>query len=187
MVANLVLVNAIGVDTLLRGAGAKKLSPNHLTPELVGVYAARSLMMIIGVLTISVVLWIVLRIFRQPLLDGNSVKYLVALTICSYAAYAREVLRLIITFVVVLWHHILKVPLTSGQAIQINIAAFLRGPVSRPLFILARSLDVLMLGFLGLITVGLWKVVPNLPIHRAASVTVVTWLIYLGLSLFWGR
>ena len=188
MLANLVLVHAIGVDTLLRAAQAnegRQSNLDDLSPELIGVYGARSLVMLVGLLTISTVLWVVLQAFRRSLWAGQSLEYVVVLAICSYAAYVREVLRLIITLAVVAWHQVFKVPLTSGRAIQTNAAAFLHVPISHPLFSLSRSLDVLMFGFLGLVTVELWKAIPNLPLHRAASAVVVTWLIYLGLALIW--
>ena len=76
-------------------------------------------------------------------------------------------------------------PLTSGLAIKINAAEFLDGPVSGAALFLARSCDLLMFGFLGLVTIGFSRVIPGLSLLRAGAVTIVSWITYLGLAFVW--
>ena len=103
MVANLVLVNAIGVDTILRRSqsGARGSHTDGLGPELVGVYAAKPLLMIAGTLVISIVMWLVVRAFHGQGVNEKNLDYIVVFAVCSYAACAREAVRLVLTTVVV--------------------------------------------------------------------------------------
>jgi hypothetical protein len=109
------------------------------------------------------------------------------LAVCAYAAYAREAARLLVTLAVVSWGRLSGVPPTSAQDLRLNAAALLHEPVASRLFVLARSLDVLMFGFLALVAVGLAKAIPGLTLRRAAAATLVSWLTYVGLAVVWGR
>jgi len=83
------------------------------------------------------------------------------------------------------WHRFSGVPMTYD--IKTSAAAFLNVTVTGRVFILARSLDVLMFGFLALVAVGLWKTIPTLRLQRANEVVLLSWLIYVALAVTFGR
>ncbi len=142
--------------------------------------------MVLGLLMISLIICAILQRFHLSPAREKGAKYGIILTICAYAACAREAARLIITLVVVTWRHILGMPLTAGQDIKLSIADFLTAPVDHRLFRLAIDMDVLMLGFIALATFLIWKMFPSLELRRAIGVTTTSWLIYIGLTVMWG-
>jgi hypothetical protein len=135
-------------------------------------------------------MWLVLNFRRSSVSETGAetrTRYAVVLAICSYAAYAREAVRLIMTLVVVSWHLLARIPMAYPDDFKTNAAAFMNPNAARQLFLVARSLDVLMFGFLALAIVGLWKTIPNLRLQRANEVVLVSWVIYVGLAVTLGR
>jgi hypothetical protein len=190
LLSNLVVVNAIGVAVIMGRFQSDARLKTGGSAVFAGLYAAQTGVMLIGLLTISVVMWLVLNFRRSSVAETGAetgARYRIVFTICSYAAYAREAVRLIITLVVVSWHHFSRVPLAYADDIKTNAAAFLSENAARPVFLLAKSLDVLMFGFLALVGVGLWKTIPNLRLQRATEVVLLSWLIYVALAVTFGR
>jgi hypothetical protein len=190
LLSNLVVVNAIGVAVIMRRFQSDAGLKTGGSAVFAGLYAAQTGVMLIGLLTISIVMWVVLNLRRSSVPETGAetgAGYRIVFTICSYAAYARETVRLIITLVVVSWRHFSRVPLAYAGDIKTNAAAFLNVNTARPLFNLAKSLDALMFGFLALVAIGLWKTIPNLRLQRANEVVLLSWLIYVALAVTFGR
>jgi len=187
LLSNLIIVNAIGPSVILGRVPTRVMSRAGESATFAGLYAGRTAKMIVGLLLISLVIWLVLRIVHKRSETEGGAAFAITFTVCSHAAYAREAVRFIIWLVAVAWHCVVRVPLTETQQIKTNLAAVLDLEPPGRLFILARAIDVLTFLFLGVVAVGLWKVVPNLRPRRAAAVVLVSWLIYVGLALLWGR
>jgi hypothetical protein len=185
LLTNLILVNAIGADVIVKRIPVKVMSRAGASATFAGLYIATTFTMLVGCVTISVVMWMVLRILYGSYTAGSGTTYTIMLTVCAYAAFARECARFMIAIAAVSWHHFSRTPLRSAQDLRTSLAAFMLTG-SRQQFILAKSMDVLMLWFLVVVAVGLSKAIPNLRLHRAVTVVLFSWLIYIGLALAWG-
>jgi len=190
LLANFVVVKAIGTDVLMNRLPTDAKSKMAEPALLVALCTSRTALMAVGLLVMSFVMWLVLNFRRSSVAETGAearARFGVVLAVCAYAAYAREAVRLIITLAAVSWHHFARVPLVYADDIKTNAAAFLGPNAAGPLFRLARSLDALMFGFLALAIVGLWKTIPNLRLQRANEVVLVSWVIYVGLAVTLGR
>jgi hypothetical protein len=126
-------------------------------------------------LKLALVLVFALVIFALLRLSNLGVPYWTVLAVCSYGAYARELLDLSIKAVVVAYHRFTEVPLTNA-AIPTDASVFLHAPEGW-LRSLIESLDLLTLWYLVVVIFGLTKAVPTLRFYRAALVTASPWLL----------
>jgi hypothetical protein len=178
LLSNIVIVNAIGLDVIM-GRAHSLHAPNKLTLILT-IYSAKTILVLLGLIVIAAVFYTVLRVVE------SSEQFGAVLTICSYAAYAREAARLVIALGAVSYYRLTHVKMIGASEITTSAVVFLRKPASsRLLYYLVNSLDVLTLVFMGLVIIGLWKGVPHLRLPRAILVAAISWLVYLGLGFVW--
>jgi hypothetical protein len=183
--SNLVIVNAIGADVILGRAPAWMSRDDSAT--MAGLYVGNTVGAIAGLFLISVAIWLVLNIVHVRSAAKGGVAFGRIFTVCSYAAYAREAIGFVVVLLEIWWYHVLRVPLIDARLTLTNAAAFLPAPVGRRLLIVARSADVLMLLFLAVVAIALCKVIPDLRPRRAIAVVFMSWLVYVGIAVLWGR
>ena len=170
LLSSAIFLNAVGPEAIARVAEVAG-NPGIGGPALVlGFYLVKPILMVMGLLVTATVLWAVLRITKT----GSS--YRTVLAVCSYAAYAREAVKCLLTVVAVTYSHLFHTPLRS---VVTDATVFLSGAgTNRLVYRLLSDLDGLTLGFLTLVTIGLWKTSHNLRLQKAAEVVSASWLTY---------
>jgi hypothetical protein len=184
---NLVILKAIGVDTVLARVPARMASELGHFGTLSALYAGRTVQMIAGLLVFTVALWLALRILDTGIHIACDATFSLMFTVSCYAAYVREAAKLFVSAAVVCWHRLTSTRMVEGHEVRTNLAALLDSVPSGRLFVLARSVDALTFLFLVLIAAGLPKVIPGLSLRRAAAVVLIAWLLYVALAVVWGR
>jgi len=89
LLSNLVVVNAIGVAVIMGRFQSDARLKTGGSDVFVGLYAGRAIPMVIGLLTISIVMWVVLNLRRSSVAETGAetgARYRIVFTICSYAA-----------------------------------------------------------------------------------------------------
>ena len=179
--SNVAIISSVGPGNILyRAESMDRLRPNMSRPAMtVTIYSIKTVLTLIGLVVIATTLYLVLRLMNR------GIRYSRVLAVCSYAAYAREAVRLLISLVAVSYCYLSHARLKNS--IGINAAALFSGATtSRRTYYLLGCLDVLTLGFLIMVAIGLVNSVPNLRLRHSAGAVFASWVIYVGLGLLWG-
>ncbi len=127
-----------------------------------------------AIVTIMFLLLVAL-VVRQALYGLSIVvTYGSVLGVCSYAAFAREAARLVITLGTVAWCHVMHFPLTPHTGVAAD-------------GVLATWLDLPALGFLVLVAIGLSESIDGLRLPRAAMAVVISWLVAAAVAVLRGH
>jgi hypothetical protein len=178
VLSGIVTVNAVG-------AGALQYKVSHAYPGAFDSYtrggdfgklmmsalAFGAILSAIEVVIGALAIWWVVR------LSVGVTNYSLVLAVCSYGAYSAELMRLLVRLGVVLYHHLVSLPLTSESRFQPDATLFLdKAIVAGPLHSLAASLDLVTFGFILVAAFGLSKSIPKLRFSKATLVVVIPWI-----------
>jgi hypothetical protein len=175
-ITDMFLVRTAGADAVMLVPHPPGTAMGGLSRELV-FYSLRALLLLVNLAGIVVVLYWALSVTKGHARIG------IVVTVCSYAAYARGTLRMLVTVGAVSYGFLLHPPF----AIVTNATVFLREPTTpKPLYFFAGLLDIPTVTFIVFTIAGFWKAVPGLRFQRALSVVLGSWLLYAGLS-YWAK
>ena len=178
LLSDIVVLSKPGLDVVARDV--ERLHPPgdlHGVTLVLSIILFKTILVLLGVLG-----WAVVLNFCLYLATGVS-SFLEVLTICCYAAYARETVRFVVTIASLAYSAFSQQPLK----IVTSVAAILsKSTTPEPLYYLARFFDVLELWFLTLVVIGLWKGVAGLRLRKATLIVSTPTLILVGLG-FWAR
>ncbi len=184
LLSGLVVARAIGMNTLMHQAGQIPNGPRHINSSEVAVaiywgIVGKALLGIIGLLLFSAVILALWRVLATPMSYHN------VLAVCSYAAYLKELVRFVMSLGTALYCEFAGVPLTSATTIRTNASVFLEKATAGPLYAMAKSLDVLTVGFLVVVAFGLCKTVPKVRFYTAALTVFAPWVawVLVGMGL----
>lgn len=177
VLATALMIYAVGFDSIMGVRVPELGGQGGNQPANIG--EARNTALVATAFGIAVkfalVLAFALLIFALLHLTEPGIQYLTVLAVCSYGAYARELLDLSIKVVVVAYHQFMNTALTSA-AISTDASVFLHAPEGW-LRSLMESLDLLTLWYLVVVIFGLTKAIPTLRFYRATFVTASPWLL----------
>jgi hypothetical protein len=175
-ITDIFLIRTFGSNAVMLVPNPPGTAMGSLTRELV-FYSLRAVLIVFNLLVIVTVFYALLFMIKSPALFD------IVLMVCSYAAYARAAVKLVVTMGAVSYGFLSH----ATFVIVTNATVFLSETTTpKPLYFLAGLLDFPTVTFLLLVIIGLWKAVPGLRLQKSIFIVLGPWLLYAGLG-YWAK
>jgi hypothetical protein len=175
LMINGVLVAVVGTNTVIHTARALEpratvLDANTMKRFIFIGVLMKAVLSVLGAVVGSAVVLVILRLMSA------SASFSSVLGVCSYVAYAKRAVDLVLLSGLIGGAVLTQRHLPNDMSIRGNAAVFLSEAGTTPiLYKFAQSLDALDIGALVFAVFGLTKAVPALGVRRAALAVLSTW------------
>ncbi len=182
--SGVLMISAAGTRTLFDsartadpGAFGEETTLTAFQGQMLPTLAFGAVFTMIRVVAIAATIWAILRYFAMP------VDYFIALAICAYASYLRELVSVILRLLVVVYHYSVHIPLAGPVVLRTNLT-FLSDkiPTGGAVGSLASSIDILSLGFAFMVAFGLSRRIADLGLERAVRLVALPWITWIVLK-----
>ncbi|MDP9113710.1 MAG: YIP1 family protein [Acidobacteriota bacterium] len=176
LLSAILMLNAIGPDAVMNRASQKTIRSHEPPADLDEPWSTLAFAISFGALAsiASVLVYAGVASWVLRLIHERT-NYGIVLAVCSYAAYANQLVGFVLRLAVVIYHRLSGVQLTVAS-IKTDASIFLgRNLHTGRLYSLASSLDLLTLGFIVLFAWGLAKSTVKIQFSRAALAAAVPW------------